>query len=70
MCAYINVATLCVFNWIKMRCNILGYKGAIHLVKLHSSINVGYGMQCAWVTEDGDGGVTANSKLLVGQMMK
>ena len=33
--------------------SILGYPGAIHFVKLHSSMNVGYGMQCAWVTEDG-----------------
>ena len=30
---------------------ILGYPGAIHYVKLHSS-NVSYEMQSAWVTED------------------
>ena len=36
----------------KVEKDILGYPGAIHYVKLHSSMNVGYGMQCAWVTED------------------
>ena len=30
-----------------MRCDIFGYQGAVHLVKLRSSMNVAYGMQLA-----------------------
>ena len=70
MCAYINVGTLCVFKWMTMRYDILGYPGAIHLGETSFIMDVGYEMQCSWVTEDGDGGETVNSKLLIGQMIQ
>ena len=70
MCAYINVGTLCVFKWMTMRCDTIGYPGAIHLGETSFIIDVGYGMQCSCVTEGEYGDVTLNSKLLVGQMIQ